>query len=203
MSETIVRTVESMDVNGVVLTTKTSQSFTEFNASSDARAYQKEKADGVWTITEEEISGTGTIFSIESTTTQEPLETHPRFDSIPTDIKRKWTKWKKNPQDSSLDGWTPETETNSNLQELYSYYTYDITSYLVPRVVVRMTELEDGPPDLSNIGKLDQPAKKAGPGNFILTGAHGQEEGKKWRNTYEWLGSAAGGWDIKIYGATD
>jgi hypothetical protein len=194
------RRVESKDINGIVLTTVTQQAFQQIEPSADARSYQLEHVDGVYTLTEESISGTGTVFSIESTTTQEPLETHPRFDSIPQDIKAKWARWKKNPQDPELAGWKPETEQNSNLQELYSFYTYDVTSYLVPRVVVRMTELEQGPPSLGNIGKLDQPSITAGSGNFILTGAHGQQEGANWRNTYEWLGSGPNGWDAKIYG---
>lgn len=194
------RKVESKDVTGIILTTTTQQSFQEIEPNASARAYQLEHVDGVYTLTEEFISGTGTVFSIESTTTQEPLETHPRFDNIPQDIKAKWTRWKKNPQDPELNGWKPETEQNGELQELYSFYTYDVTSYLVPRVVVRMTELENGPPALGNVGKLDQPAISAGPGNFILTGAHGQQEGEKWRNTYEWLGSGPNGWDAKLYG---
>lgn len=194
------RKVESKDVTGIVLTTVTQQSFQEIQPSENARAYQLEHVDGVYTLTEETISGTGTVFSIESTTTQEPLETHPRFDSIPADVKKNWVRWKKNPQDPILAGWKPETEEDGTFQELYSFYTYDVTSYLVPRVVVRMTELEQGPPDLGNIGKIDQPSVSAGNGNFILTGAHGQQEGDNWRNTYEWLGSGPGGWDEKIYG---
>ena len=196
------RKVESKDVTGIILTSITQQSFqNDLQPDPSARAYQLEHSDGVYTLTQETISGTGTVFSVESTTTQEPLETHPRFDSIPEDVKRKWARWKKNPQDPKLENWTPEDETNASLQELYSFYTYDVTSYLVPRVVVRMTELEDGAPQLEKIGKIDGAGLGVGgSGNFILTGAHGQQEGEKWRNTYEWLGSGPNGWDAKIYG---
>ena len=194
------RKVISKDVTGIILTTTTQQAFTEITPDENARAYQLEHVDGVYTLTAESISGTGTVFSIESTTTQEPLETHPRFDVISEELKRKWARWKKNPQDPELNGWKPDTEQDSNLLELYSFYTYDVTSYLVPRIVVRMTELEQGPPALGNIGKKDQPAIEVGNGDFILTGAHGQQEGDNWRNTYEWLGSGPNGWDDKIYG---
>jgi hypothetical protein len=195
------RKVESKDVSGIILTTTTQQAFEEITPSEDVRAYQLEHVDGVYTLTEERISGSGTVHSVEGTTTQEPLETHPRFDSIPQAIKEKWTRWKKNAQDTYLKNWVPETEQNSKFQELYSFYTYDVTSYLVPRVVVRMTELEEGPPQLANVGKIDSPGITVGGApNFILTGAHGQEEGAHWRNTYEWLGSGPGGWDAKIYG---
>jgi len=48
--------------------------------------------------------------------------------------------------------------------------------------------------------------------DFILSGAKGNQEGTKWRNTYEWMGSdgqgktgdsAAGKWDNFLYGVID
>jgi len=203
---------ETQDVQKVVMRTITKQDTSEFDPSEGVRSYRKEQVDGIWTVTEEYLFSQGhPQFQLDATTTTDPLELHPVFDSTPQQIRTNWLYWKKNPTDPYLatkgeggKAWNPADEPESTFQTFYGLYSGGFESYLSPRLMVRMTELEDGPADAGNVGKIDTPPDPFsgyGDGFFILSAARGIQEGDKWRNTYEWMGAGPSGhWDQLIYG---
>jgi hypothetical protein len=216
---TITKLEESMDLQKVRMQTITQQAFEDIDANDGARAWRKETTDGVTTMVEEFLLDQGQpAYSADGTVSSEPLETHSLFSLVGPWAANAWATWKRNPNADSLSKantgsegnfWTPEVDgiKDSHFAVFYGLYKMGIESYLAPRVIVRMTELEDGPPDVANVGKIDNGANSSGvtlaSGNWLLSSVHGQQEGTMWRNTYEWMGSnqaAAAGWNATIYG---
>jgi hypothetical protein len=79
-------------------------------------------------------------------------------------------------------------------------------SYYVGRVTARVTVLEEGAPNMTNLGKIDAwgdwPAgfQVAEGCNFILSGVRSQQEGSFFRTTYEYQSSPAGtAWNAILY----
>jgi len=218
---------ETKDMQRVIMHTYTYQETSDFEASPTCRSYRKEHVDGIWTIVEEFIVDQGSAqWNVDGTTSTEPLESNLIFTSVPESIRKLWFAWKRNTQSPSLakavslsEGawWDPAVDgvKDSAFLAFYKRWTIGMDSYLAPRIVLRMNELEDGPPTQTKVGKIEDPLSKmqtapAIPAGvtFILTAARGIQEGDKWRNTYEWLGSsstsgvnAAGtnGWDTLVY----
>lgn len=212
---------ETRDMQKVTMRTITYQDTTEFDPNEGLRAYRKEQNDGIWTITEEHLLTQDEnvyVLNVDATTSQDPLETCPNFADISTYIKNYWTTWKKNPNDPALGAasakdaksglWTPEAEATRKddpdeiFQTFWALYKSGVTSYLAPRIQVRMTRVEDGPPNYSNVGLIDSPPDpfSGDAGEWILNSVRGQQEGDVWRNTYEWMHSAAGKkWESSIY----
>lgn len=222
---------ETMDVNKVVMRTITKQSFQEFEPSEGVRSYRKEQFDGVWTVVEEYLFNNGNAqWTIDGTVSTEPLESNKIFKAtIPDKLKRMWAAWKRNPQSPMIakeqaakqgvtvsgSWWDPLNDGCTASADFYTFYIrwvigYD--SYLAPKIVIRMTEVENGPPSQENVGKIDagwrgSNAHVPAGVDFILTAARGQQEGEKWRNTYEWMGSSSqslnvdgnSGWDPLVY----
>jgi len=218
---------ETMDLQKVVMRTITKQSFEEFEPDENARAYRKEQFDGVWTVVEEYLFHQGTAqWTLDGTTSTEPLESNAIFNKVPADIRTYWQAWKRNPQNpilakqnskSEKDWWAPSVDgiKDPDFAKFYNRWALGYDSYLAPRIIIRMVAMEDGCPDQNNVGKIDS-GWQALPGqsgqipsgiNFILTASRGQQEGDKWRNTYEWLASNINGrnfdgsigWDPLIY----
>jgi hypothetical protein len=196
------------DPTGLVTRTLTKQAFAWENPSNDARSYRVTQTDGVVTIVEEYFDTMPAVYSIDISTTQEPIESHPKFAEIPTALRQKWGKWKQNSTDPTLiingTAWNPVTETSELFQKLYAYFNQGISSYFAPRIVIKLSTLEDSPPDASHVGIISETGYSGneGPVNFILTGLSGQQEGNKWRVTREFLGSARGNdWDTYLYTA--
>lgn len=218
---------QTKDIQRVVMDTYTYQDTTEFEASETCRSYRKEHVDGIWTIVEEFITDQGSAqWNVDGTTSTEPLESNLIFTSVPESIRKLWFAWKRNTQSPSLAKansgsvgawWDPAVDgiLNTAFSKFYLRWTIGMDSYLAPRIVLRMNELEDGPPTQTNVGKIENPLPKMSPPpaipanvTFVLTAARGVQEGDKWRNSYEWLGSsstsgpnAAGtqGWDTLVY----
>jgi len=210
---------ESQDIQRVVLQTITQQSIEDISVNANARSYRKEQVDGVYTLVEEFLLDQGSPqYSADGSVSSEPLESHKLFKDTAAAIKAYWATWKRNPNADSLaqknsgsEGpfWTPEKDgvKDQYFAIFWVLYSAGIESYYAPRVIVRMTELESGPPDMSNVGTIDGGWSGSGvqiPSNmnFILSSVHGQQEGEFWRNTYEWLGSnphSGEGWNGPIY----
>lgn len=227
MPETIVRRESVMDVQKILTHTITSESFDEITPSQDARSWRLTHADGVYTLVEEYAGGDQSVpeyqGSVDSSLTTEPLETHAKFEGFPDKLKNNWAEWKKNGSNGNFDPktWTPEKETDHVFAtSFWPRWRAGIESYLAPRITLRNTALEEGPPDQSKVGQIDDgwtnipgiSESTVGGRNFILSGAKGNQEGVKWRNTYEWMGSdgqgkandsVAGKWDNFLYGIVD
>jgi hypothetical protein len=201
------RIEETRDPDGITITTTTRQDFADFAPTSNVRSYRKTTEDGVITIIEEMLENVGSArYLVDSSVTQEPLETHSYFASMSDTLKTNWALWKKNPYDPALDppGWKPNDSGDTQLQTLYYFWKRDITSFLSPRIVVKYTVVESHAPFVHFVGKiadhgLDLGTLPFSDMSFICTGANGQQQGEYWTNTYEYMGSGAGGWDTNIY----
>ena len=203
----------------VVMQTITQQDTSQIDVNADARSYRQEQVDGVWTLTEEFLIDQGAgVWSSDGSLSSEPLETHISFKGITTENKERWTVWKRNPSDeflnrseNQIDGkpWTPSKEVADEIfVTFYSYIRRGVETWLAPRLTARFTELEDGPPDTANIGLIDgKPTSVFGyfEAYWLLSGVRSQQEGNKWRNTYEWIGAGPhssaenAGWDQLLY----
>jgi len=227
MSQTVVRRESSMDVQKILTHTITQEAFEEMTPSQDARSWRLTHADGVYTLVEEFAGGDQSTpeyqGSVDSSLTTEPLETHANFSDFDDTLKNNWAEWKKNGVNGKFNplSWTPETEKNQKFAtSFWPRWRSGIESYLAPRITLRNTALEDAPPNQENVGRIDGGWANipgitegiVGGRNFILSGAKGNQEGIKWRNTYEWMGSdgqgkvqdgQAGKWDNYLYGAID
>ena len=226
----MVKYEESKDLNKVISRTITKQSFSEFEPDENARTYRKECIDATWTVVEDYLYDQGTAaWAVDGTVSTEPLESCKIFSSsIPLELRRNWAAWKRNPMSPMLlmtqamgntaaVYWDPVKDGCKNYQfeTFYKRWVIGYDSFLAPKIVIRMTELEDGPPSQAHVGQIDdgwQGSNVPVPTgvNFILTAARGVLEGDKWRNTYEWMGSSTNslnvdnnpGWDPLVYGAT-
>ena len=216
----ITRFEETKDIKKVVMQTITQQDVAgPISKNGNARSYREEQVDGVWTLTEEILIDQGAgVWSSDGAVSSEPLETHVYFHDIANKVKNLWTVWKRNPAAPELSlpqnkisgsPWTPEAETDSKFITFYSYIKRGVETWLAPRLTARFTELEDGPPDTGNIGMIDnKPVNVFGyyEGYWILSGCRSQQEGEKWRNTYEYLGAGPSssasnnGWEPTLYG---
>lgn len=224
---TQVKVEESMGVDRCVMQTITQQSLTaEIDVNPNARSYRKDQTDGVYTLVEEFLIEQGEPqFSFDGSIGTEPIETHPIFNdggdfAIPAEIRKYWTVYKRNPNDPFLRGkgtgattenpsnlWVPAEEEDPNFEVFYLTIQRGLESYYVGRVVARVTVLEEGAPDMTKLGKIDEwgggwPDGFTPPAgsNFILSGVRSQQEGDRFRTTYEYTSSPAGStWASGIY----
>ncbi len=226
---TQVKIESSMGLDRCVMETITQQSLDgEIAKNTEARSYREDTVDGVTTLVEEFLMSQGEPqFSFDGSIGTEPLETHPRFNdgggnSISEDLKKKWTTYKRNPNDAFLAGkgkgastenpsnlWQPATEVDQNFSVFYGYIKRGVESYYVGRVTARVTVLESGAPSMSLLGGIDAwgggwPSGFTPPGgtaaNFLLSGVRSQQEGTFYRTTYEYMSSTTGSaWDLGLY----
>lgn len=225
--ETETRREETMGVDRCVMATITRQSLTDYPGKTpEARSYRQEKVDGVYTIVEEFLIEQGEPqFTFDGTIGTEPLETHPKFNKdgdfeLSDAIKKQWITYKRNPSDAYLAGkgkgatdsnpsnlWQPAEETDPSFVVFYTFWKAGQESYYVGRVTARVTVLEDGAPDMTKLGRIDQwgswPSGFTPPeeSDFILSGVRSQQEGKdKFRTTYEYQSSPARTkWNAQLY----
>jgi len=193
----------SKDPTGLVTRTTTKQAFAWEDPSDDARSYRVTQADGVVTIVEEFFDEEmPAVYSLDVSTTQEPVESHPYFSTLTTKNKQDWSIWKQSPNNPDLNGWTPADETGEVFSTLYALWTRGVTTYLSPRTVIKHTTLESEAPSTADVGIISNTGYEGDTGevNFILTGLSAQQEGIKWRVTREYLSSARGSnWEEVLY----
>ena len=225
MPATEVRIEKSMGIDRCVMETITQQSLSgEITKNPDARSYREDQVDGVYTLVEEFLIEQGEPqWSFDGSLGTEPLESHPAFNKngdfeISEEIKNRWAVYKKNPTDPFLAGkgtgatsenklnlWQPAGEKDPSFVVFYSFIRLGQESYYVGRVTARMTILEVGAPNCSGLGKIEDPdfpngfSKPEG-STFILSGIRSQQEGDRFRTTYEYQSSPAGtAWNIQLY----
>lgn len=160
---------------------------------------------------------TGNQYAIEISTSQEPIETHPRYSGIDDTFWEMWRIWKsEKTSDALLEAnlkqaakpyvgqsghWSPFMYPGA-AYELALKYSKGITDYLVPRIVSRQILLGSPPQNLQNVGKISSPPYTGGwTGNWILNGVSGRLNVNTglWETTYEWLGSGPKNWDTDLY----
>lgn len=197
----------SRDPTGLVTRTETKQSFTWENPAADCRSYRVNQVDGVVTIVEEFFDTMPVVYSLDVSSTSEPMESHPYYSGLDPTERKNWANWKANPNLTPNDSltpstWTPAENGSPTIQSLYYFWQQGITTYFAPRIVVKASSLEDAPPDATAVGKISATGYGGDVGsvNFILLGLSAQQEGEKFRVTREYLASPHGTvWDPAIY----
>jgi hypothetical protein len=115
-----------------------------------------------------------------------------------------WDKWQKEGADISQQNITSEGE---GFQKFIQLTLAGFTDYLQPRVSIRVTDANTDEPDLSELGKIADPARAptlADGANWLLTGVDASEDAdKNWEVTREYMSSGPGGWNQDIYGTED
>ena len=161
------------------------------------------------------VTGSATTYQINGSTSQEPLATHPMFQSagdypITAEEWKKWKIWEADPHDPDLAGWKPDGGSDSGsvsegLKKFYAYYNRGIQDYLLGTVTMRVTTEEQSSPSLKNLGRIDTPqgapALENGK-NWLCVGIDAERTAygyTLWKVTREYRASAAGGWDTDIY----
>jgi hypothetical protein len=195
------------DPTGLVTRTETRQAFAWEDPSNDCRSYRVNQVDGVVTIVEEFFDSMPVVYSLDASSTSEPMESHPYYNNLGDTERKNWSNWKANqtltPNDSlTPPTWTPWANGSQTIQSLYYFFQQGITTYFAPRIVVKASSLEDGPPDATAVGKISNTGYGGNVGavNFILLGLSAQQEGDNFRVTREYLASPHGTqWNPTIY----
>ena len=210
---TLVSTTTSKDNRGFLTTEETWEDFAEITPSTSARSWSQSLTDGKYTLRQTftddiEPGGGGNppvypdTWSLEISTGSEPIESHPQFSGYFTDEQwEKYRLWKNGQPDPAT--WTPATQMGSRGQILQTLISKTITTYLAPKIVVKHTFTSTVKPSLTQVGTRDFPSFCSGltPSgvDFIVTGATLTQDGGLYRVSYEWLGSAPGGWLPYLY----
>jgi hypothetical protein len=149
----------------------------------------------------------GDGYSVSGTASQEPLATHPHFQpggkwAITEEEWKTWDKWQKESVDISSQDLS---EFGEGFSKFITLYLSGFTDYLQPRVTIRVTDANTEAPDLSELGKIANPAQAptlADNANWLMSGCDAsQDADKNWEVTREYISSGPGGWNPDIYGA--
>lgn len=183
---------------------------------SAVRNVRRTLADGRATLTFDEVDETyGDSYSVTGTASQEPLATHPHFQAegkwaVTAEEWKTWDKWQKEGTDIANESLESFSE---GFQKFVELYLSGFTDYLQPRVTIRVVDANTDEPDLSELGKISEPALApalADGANWILTGCDAvkdlsinSEDGEPaWEVTREYMSSGPGGWNPDIYGGS-
>lgn len=216
MAAILTRKTVARDARGFYTTENTYESFEEMTPSTTAKSYTQTQDDGKFQLTEVFVDqvpnpdpdGPPKVFpetwGVEVSTAAEPIESHPKFSAI---TSAQWTQYRywRNGQTSSLSPstWTPSTQMGDLGATLEDAIAKNITTYLVPKIVIKHSFTSATKPELENIGKINFPSFATGmtPAgvNFIVTGCSATQEGAYYKTSYEWLGSGLGGWSQFLY----
>jgi len=215
---TLTKTTLSKDAKGFLSTEEVWESFSTIAPSTTAKTYSISQDDGKFQLTQtfvDEIpnpdpEGPPLVFpeswSVEVSTSLEPIEGHPRFSVFTPAQWAQYLLWRNCQFDKLVpEGWTPATQLGDLGATLEDAINRNTTTYYSPRVVIKHSFTSTVRPDLSNIGKINFPSFATGmtPSgmNFIVTGCACVQEGNKYKLSYEWLGSGPGGWSPFFYNA--
>lgn len=150
------------------------------------------------------------IFDLDLSTSEEPIETHPKFNDAVTNFATdangatfdigdgSFLGFQRRPiWDPALDIPTPRTITNPSWVGVHSY--------LAPGAVWRKTYVTaTQPADISGLGKIEAPegsppTVEAGR-NWLNTGLSWEQRGLTFQVRKEWRLSGRQGWNAVIYG---
>ena len=214
-SKTTTQTYESFDGYGSEVNDMANRKFSHENGvyrySGDVVEYF------VGTGQSSGSGGSSDIYSIEISTSTEPIETHPLFAPISSDFWKYWEIWKADKTSDLLktanlpEGykpfvtsgyWDPAKFTLNPINVLVAKWMKGVREYFVPRMVSRH-QTSGAPTTLSNVGKIDTPAYAFGitGRNWLFTGASSRFNVATgiYETTYEWLASGPKLWDDDLY----
>ena len=131
------------------------------------------------------------IVEVSSTASQEPIETHPEFETLAGTPENPL--WPGVFDDEGRFAGFPRTDADGNECPYFG-----VTSYLAPRIVVRQISLSKSQPTNVRVGFRDD--SPYGQGDFLKTAHNFRRDGDIYVIEEEWLGPADGGqWDTTIY----
>jgi hypothetical protein len=219
--ETRIEKTQDSRRRGITTITLEALGATDINAISipgnddKVRNIRRSLADGRATLTFDKIdANVGDAYTISGTASQEPLATHPHFQpegkwAVTEEEWQKWDKWQKEGADIAQQNITSEGE---GFQKFIKLSLAGFTDFLQPRVTIRIVDANTEEPDLSELGKIAEPAQApplADGANWLMTGMDASkdlsindEDGEPaWEVTREYMSSGPGGWNADIYGA--
>ena len=202
---------QSIDSKGLLVQSITEEivpasSIGEISIPPNARNIRQSISDGRATLSYDISGGSDAAasVSVSATASQEPLATHPYFQTggkwAVTEAEwKKWGEWDKTTVPNPLPAGL-----SAGFQKFIQLTQKGFTDYLQPRVVVRNTTTQNNFPSLRNLGRIDSPSSAPtlpGGANWLLSGVEGQrEQGGSWTITQEFTSSGAMGWNEDIYG---
>ena len=192
---------------GVYVLTRTEEDFlSQPDAPENAVDVTWEYVDGKYRTSYKITSeGTGFNYRIQSTTSTEPLKTHPKFaeggewELSDDDLD----KIKKAESGDPGVTWKSLNTGSGGLSAYASRAQRGMDSYLNPSSTLSITTDEDELPDLSDVGKIAEP--EGAPGitegsNWLFVGCTAEAlTNGKWRISREYRASGTKGWDSDIY----
>jgi len=174
---------------------------------SSIRNVRKSLADGRATLQYDIVDSTvGDTYSLTGTASQEPLATHPYFQTngkwAVTDSEWKtWDKWQKEGTDIATQTLTTYS---TGFQKFIELYLKGFTDYLQPRLTLRLVDASTSEPTITELGKISDPARAPGlsdGANWLLTGIDASPDAdNNWEVSREYISSGPGGWNADIYG---
>ena len=183
-------------------------SVNDITPPSGAKNIRRSIADGRAVLTyEQQDEGVGDTYSVSGTASQEPLATHPYFQSggkweVSVSEWKTWDKWQKEGADIAQENIA---SYSTGFQKFVELTLKGFTDYLQPRVTIRVTDANTDEPSISDLGKIDSPTRApqlSSGANWLLAGIDAtQDADGKWEVTREFISSGPGGWNEDIYGA--
>jgi hypothetical protein len=173
------------------------------------RAYEYQ--DGLATYQESYYEG-GTSandgFTYNTTLTQEPLETHPRYRANGDKVieESEWEKYRKY-VDAGDESWTPDQGT-ANFKDFWELKQKGVDTWLNYSIEAQVTTIESNKPSVAKVGRIDTlPSPRAitlrGGRTWMLAAIDaeklGNNSGAMWRVTKTYRSSGEGGWNTDIY----
>lgn len=142
--------------------------------------------------------GPGESAELIATTSEEPIETHPKYSGLSAEDLAAVRKYCDNPTGSAPLG------DNETAQKLIEKKLKGIESYLAPALTYRITYPSSIPvASVAGVGKIDTPPGAptlTGDQNWIFLGATSRRQGGAYETSREWRASGLGGWDVDLYG---
>jgi hypothetical protein len=177
------------------------------NAFDRVFSYQ----DGKATYQESYYTGNTTSndgFVYNTTSVQEPLETHPMFraggDFAIEDSE--WESYYKY-EDANDTSWEPARDGTTNFKKFWEYKQKGVDSWLNYSIEATVTTIEPAMPNFNKVGRIDTlPSPRAitlrGGRTWLLQSIDADRLSKDhetWKVTMTFRSSGDGGWDADIY----
>ena len=148
-----------------------------------------------------------TEYSLEVTTSDEPLATHPRYESLSAEDKAEAVEFALNPPLED-DGETlkeiDKTDWSTEKEELYDKMRSGVEAYRDPKVIWGARWVSDAlPSNLNKTGEIDNPSGDppavGSDRNWMYLGARTRIRGLVYEIEESWELSGRGGWDPDLY----
>lgn len=146
-------------------------------------------------------------YTLSLSTSEEPIETHPRYDALSDFDIMEAVELARNPPKSADGKKVREVDTSgwdALKVELYQDIQAGLEAYREPRVTWTKRWVSDQrPQNLNAIGEIDTPEGSPPPvaagRNWLNAGMTSRERGEVFENEITWELSGRGGWNTRYY----